>query len=146
MSIYAWTVTAENVRDSYPRSRGGAITETSEGLSLPVLRVWVEEGSAMLNAALEARGYSDLTTQLQANAIAMGAAAVRNYVVARMLLSSNRAEESTLYRQAWEDALKQFRTMPEYLGASQPATAQVSSNIDPTSPSRNAWGRDFKGW
>lgn len=146
MAIYLHGVSESDVVEQYPRARQTAITETSAGVSLPMVRTYRDQAAATVNTALEQHGYTDIEAQLTDNARAMTSAAIIAYCVAQLLLRVGGAQEAAPYLKQWDDALLALRKWPEYLGAAQLDGAQVHSNIDLNTPSRKSWGKGFKGW
>ena len=143
--IYLHGVSESDVVSQYPRQRGSEITETSQGLNLPLIRKLISQGASFVNASLEKNGYSDFASQLSDNAKEITGQAVITYAVWHCLLRVNAPEAST-WQALWESHLDTLRRLPEYLGASQNASDQVISNISETPRKRQRFGRDFTGW
>lgn len=146
MSIYQHGVTESDVVSEYPRQRGSEITETSQGINLPLVRRLITSGSALVNTALESNGYSDIATQLTDNARAITSQAIVAYAIWHCLLRVGAREEAATWQGIWDEHLKTLRQMPEYLGSAQNSSDQVISNVSTTPKKKHPFGRDFQGW
>lgn len=144
MAIYTHGVDPDAVLVQYPRSRGSReITETSLGLNLPMLRDFIEDASAEVNAILRQHGYGDPETDLPEEGARVCRTAVIKYAIGQALQSLNAREEARVYLDQYTAKLKILREMPEYAAAT-PYTERTFGSVV-TSATRPRSGR-FEEW
>jgi hypothetical protein len=143
---YEHGVDTDAVLELYPRGRASDVTETSNGVNLPMIRTLISQGSAIVNTALQQHGYSDIENQLEADAAMLVQQAIIDYCVGQLLRRVGSQDEADAYMTSWTDSLNILRKMPEYLGSSQPSGSTVHSNVNTNRTITKSYGRNFKGW
>jgi hypothetical protein len=144
MAIYTHGVDPDAVMVQYPRSRGlRTPTEDSPGLNLPMLRDFIEDASAEVNAILRQHGYGDPENDLPEEGARVCRTAVIKYAIGQALQSIGTSEEARTYLDQYTAKLKILREMPEYAAATPYTERTFGSAV--TSSTRSRAGR-FEEW
>ena len=139
-------LTEQDLIDDYPSSLGSHIGESTEGLNFRRIRGWRDQAAGVVNSILKRHGITPTELAQGSDEAEVARAAIKAYVVAKMLFVSGRREDGRDHMRMWSELKAELASTPENLGDVQPTSSVVVSNVPSTQTAPDTWGGDFTGW